>query len=75
MIDDYCRFIAPLPRFSNLNQFNSHNKHCYSMTFSNYSTLLISNSLTAGLSGYTNIWNKYFQPLNIINCGEGVDKL
>ena len=61
--------IAPLTRLSNINWLNSHNKHCNSMTIRNYSTLLISDSIIAGLSRYTNIWKRYIKPLNAINCG------
>ena len=66
--------IALLPRFSNVNWLNSHNKHCYSMTIGNYSTLLIGDSIIDGLSGYSNIWNRYFKLLNAINCGIGGDR-
>ena len=34
---------------------NSHNKYCNSMTICNYSTLLIGDSIIAGLSRYSNI--------------------
>ena len=67
--------IAPLPRFSNVNWFNSHNEHCHSMTIGNYSTLLIGDSIMAGLSRYSNIWNRYFKPLSAINCGIGGDRV
>ena len=60
LTDNYCRFIvamsiAPLPRLSNVNWLKSHNKHCNSMMIGNYSTLFIGDSITAGLSGYSNI--------------------
>ena len=67
--------IASLPRLSNANWLNSHNKHCNSMMIGNYSTLLIGHSIIAGLSHYSNIWKRYFQPLNAINCGIGVDRM
>ena len=35
----------------------------------NYSTLLIGDSIIAGLSCYSNIWKRYFKPLYAINCG------
>ena len=45
------------------------------MTIRNYSTLLIGDSIIAGLSRYSNIWKSYFQPLNDINCGIGGDRV
>ena len=41
------------------------------MMVENYSTLLIGDSIIAGLSHYSNIWMRYFKPLNAINCGIG----
>ena len=41
--------IVPLPRLSNVNWLNSHNKHCNSMMIGNYSTLLIGDFIIAGL--------------------------
>ena len=67
--------IAPSPKFSNVNWFNSHNKHCHSMTIGYYSKLLIVNSIIADLSRYSNIWKRYFKPLNGINCGIGGDRV
>ena len=60
--------IAPLPRLSNVNWLNSHNKHCNSMMIGNYSTLLIGDSIIASLSCYSTIWKRYIKPLNAINC-------
>ena len=45
---------------------DSHNKHCYSMSIS---LLLIDDYIIAVLSRSTNIWKRYFQPLNAINRG------
>ena len=65
--------IAPLPRLSNVNWLNFHNKRCNSMMIENYSALLIGDSIIAGLSCYSTIWKRYFTPLNAINCGRGGD--
>ena len=67
--------IAPLPRLSCVNWLNSHNKHGNSMTIGNYSALLIGDSIIAGLSRDSNIWKRYFQPLNAINCVIGWDRV
>ena len=45
------------------------------MTIGNYFTLLIGDSMIAGLSRYSNIWNIYFKPLNAINCGIGGNRV
>ena len=45
------------------------------MAIGNYSTLLIGDSIIAGLSRYSNIWNRYFKPFNAINCGIGGDRV
>ena len=45
------------------------------MTIGNYSTLLIGDSIIAGLSRYSNIWNRYCKPSNAINCGIGGDRV
>ena len=80
LIDNYCKFIlaksiAPLPRLSNVNWLNSHNKHCNSMMIGNYSTLLIGDSIIAGSSCNSNIWKTYFKLLYAINCGIGGDRV
>ena len=45
------------------------------MPIENYSTLLIGDSIIAGLSRYSNNWKRYFQPLNAINCGIGGERM
>ena len=67
--------IAPLPRFSKENWLNLHNNHCKSIITSNYSTLLIGDSLINGLSRSTNTWKRYLKPLDAINCGIGGDRV
>ena len=66
---------TPLPRSHKLNWLNTHHKLCNDILFSNYSTLLIGDSLIAGLSRYPEIWKKYFQQLNTLNCGIGGDRV
>ena len=39
------------------------------MMVGNHSTLLIGDSIIAGLSRYSSIWKRYFKPLYAINCG------
>ena len=67
--------ISPLPRSNNTNWLKFHKKHCNDILNSSYLTLLIGDSLIAGLSRYPNIWRRYFKPLNAINCGIGADRM
>ena len=66
--------IILLPQPYNTNGLNLHNKNCNDISNSNYSTLLIGDSLIGGLSRYPNIWGRYFKLLNTINCGIGGDR-
>ena len=67
--------ITPLSRSYNTNWLNLHNKHCNDISNSNYSTLLIGDSLIVGLSCYPYIWKRYFKPVNAINCGIDGDRI
>ena len=50
----------PTERFNKLNWFKLHNHHCTVAEKSNATTLLIGDSIVAGLSRYPNVWKKYF---------------
>ena len=45
------------------------------MMIGNCSTLLIGDSIIAGLSHYSNIWKRYFKSLYAINCGIRGDRV
>ena len=45
------------------------------MTIGNYLALLIGDSMIAGLSCYSNVWDRYFKLLNAINCSIGGDRV
>ena len=65
--------IAPLPTWlSNVNWFDSHNKHCNSVMIGNIVDWWF---YIAGLSRYSNIWKRYFELLNAINCDIGGDRV
>ena len=36
-------------------------------------TLLLGDSIIAGLSRYPNVWNEYFTPIKVLNLGIGID--
>ena len=62
----------PTERFNKLNWFKLHNHHCTVAEKSNATTLLIGDSVVAGLSRYPNVWKKYFLR-NSVNFGIGGD--
>ena len=64
----------PSARFSKPNWLELHLKHCSFLTDDKCGTILIGNSIVAGLSRYQNIWNGNFS-LNSLNCGIGRDKV
>ena len=67
--------ITHFPGFNKFNWIESQNNHCRNITTSNPSTLLIGDSIIAGLSRYKNVRKKYIQPFNTVNCGIGGDKV
>ena len=64
----------PTERFNKLNWFKLHNHHCTVAEKSNATTLLIGDSIKAGLSSYPNVWKKYFLR-NSVNFGIGGDRV
>ena len=64
----------PLSRFFKTNWLNSHHNQC-SKVSRNYETIIIGDSIAAGLSRYQNVWAKFLQPLRALNCGIGGDKV
>ena len=51
-----------------------HLKHCFFLTNDKRGTILIGDSLVAGLSRYQNIWNGDFS-FSTLNCGIGGDRV
>ena len=64
----------PTERFNKLNWFRLHNHHCTVTEKSNATTLLIGDSIVAGLSRYPNVWKKYFLRYSV-NFGIGGDRV
>ena len=63
----------PTARHSKTNWMNTHVKHCSRLNDKSFDTILIVDSLIAGLARYSKVWNKFFKPLNAFNCGIGGD--
>ena len=38
-------------------------------------TLVLGDSIVAGLSRYPNVWNEYFAQINVLNLGIGGDRV
>ena len=53
---------------------NTHVKHCSRLNDKSFDTILIGDSLIAGLARYSKFWNKFLKPLNAFNCGIGGDR-
>ena len=64
----------PSERFSEPNWLELHLKHCSFLTNNKCGTILIGDSIVAGLSQYQNIWNGNFS-FYTLNCGIGGDKV
>ena len=64
----------PSARFSKSNWLELHLKHCSFLTNGKCGTILIKDSIVAGLIRYQNMWNENFS-FNTLNCGVGGDKV
>ena len=64
----------PSARFSKPNWLELHLKHCSFLTNGKCATILIGDSIVAGLSRCQNIWNGNFS-FDTLNCGIGGDKV
>ena len=55
------------------NWIEYHRNHCSMIKDAKPNTLLLGDSIVAGLSRYPSVWNKYFAPINALNLGIGGD--
>ena len=65
----------PTVEQSKTNWMNSHLKHCPRLNNKSFDTILIGDSLIAGLIFYSKVWNKFFKLLNAFSCGIGGDSV
>ena len=65
----------PLSKFFKTNWLNFHHNQCSKLSRNYYETLIIGDSIAAGLGRYQNVWAKFLQPLKALNCGIGSDKV
>ena len=62
-------------RFYKSNWIEYHCNHCSMIKEAKPNTLLLGDSIVAGLSRYPNVWKKYFALINASNLGIGGDRL
>ena len=60
---------------SKTNWINTHFKHCSRLNNKSFDTILIDDSLIAGLTCYSKVWNKSFKLLNAFNCRIGGNRV
>ena len=64
----------PTARQSKTNWMNTHLKHCSRLNNKSFNTILIGDSLIAGLTRYNKVWN-FSKPFNDFNCGIRGDRV
>ena len=64
----------PSTRRNKVGRFENHQKHICLTKRMQPTTLLVGNSIVAGLTRYQNIWKKYFKSPKTVNCGIPGDK-
>ena len=55
--------------------FQMHREHCFILKSNSFKSILIGDSLIAGLNRYCKIWNNFFKPIEAFNCDIGGDKV
>ena len=55
--------------------FQMHREHCFILKSNSFKSILIEDSLIAGLNRYCKIWNNFFKPIVALNCDIGGDKV
>ena len=62
-------------RFSKTHWLNFHRHHCSSLIANRFNTIIIGDWIAAGLSRYRSVCTKYLEPLKILNCGIGGNRV
>ena len=62
-------------RFSKTNWLNFHRHQCSSLITNRFNTIIIEESIAAGLNRYGSVCAKYLEPIKTLNCGIGGDRL
>ena len=61
--------------FSKTNWLNFNRHHCSSLITNRFNTIIIADSIAAGLNRYRSVCTKYLEPLKTLNFGLGRDRL
>ena len=64
----------PSERFYNNNWLKIHQNHCFQVKQENFNSIIIGDSIVAGLTRYTNVWNNLFGN-RFINLGISGDRV
>ena len=67
--------VTPSTGFSKMNWLNFHYDHCSKLAKNIFKTIIIGDSIVAGLSRYQNVRDKFLKPLKVLNCGIGGDRI
>ena len=67
----------PSERFYNNNWLKIHQNHCFQVKQENINSIIIGDSIVAGLTWYNNVWNKLFvnRYINLGISGERVENV
>ena len=65
----------PLARPLKAKWFQMHREHCFVLNSKSFKSILIGDSLIAGLHRYYKIWNNFFKPTDALYCSIGRDKV
>ena len=65
----------PSTWFSKTNWLNFYRPHCSSLITNCFKTIIIGDSIAAGLNRYRSVWAKYLEALKTLNCDIGGDRV
>ena len=65
----------PLARPRKARWFQIHHEDCFILNSKIFKSILIADSLMAGLNRYCMIWNNFFKPIEVLNCDIRGDKV
>ena len=58
-----------------MNRLSFHYHHCSKLAKNTFETIIIGDSIVAGLSRYQNVRDKFLKPLKALNCDVGGDRI
>ena len=65
----------PSMRSSKTDWLNFHCHHCSNLITNRFKTIIIGDSIAAGLNRYRSVWTKYLEPLKTLHCDIGGDRV